>query len=51
MTLLDTQRAFVAEITADDELPPSSLGMEIYRTAYRGRLVDALMVSFERTRR
>lgn len=51
MTLLETQRAFVAEIAADDDVPPGSLGMAIYRNAYRGRLVDALAVSFERTRR
>lgn len=51
MSLLDQQRAFVAEIAADDELPPSSLGMAIYRNAYRGRLADALAISFERTRR
>lgn len=51
MTLLTAQRAFVAEIAADDDLPPSSLGMAIYRNAYRGRLADALAVSFERTRR
>lgn len=51
MTLLAAQRAFVAEIAADDDLPSSSLGMAIYRNAYRGRLADALAVSFERTRR
>lgn len=51
MSLLAQQRAFVAEIAADDDLPPSSLGMAIYRNAYRGRLADALAVSFERTRR
>lgn len=51
MTLLAAQRAFVAEIAADDDAPPSSLGMAIYRNAYRGRLADALAVSFERTRR
>lgn len=51
MTLLAAQRAFVAEIAADDDLPSSSLGMAIYRNAYRGRLADALAVSYERTRR
>lgn len=51
MSLLEQQRAFVAEIAADDDLPPSSRGMAIYRNAYRGRLADALSVSFERTRR
>lgn len=52
MSLLAQQAAFRAEIAADDDsAPPSSLGMEIYRNAYRGRLVSALEVSFERTRR
>jgi len=51
MSLLESQRAFVAEIAADDDAPPISLGMAIYRNAYRGRLADALAVSFERTRR
>ncbi|MFM5949174.1 MAG: putative DNA-binding domain-containing protein [Novosphingobium sp.] len=51
MSLLATQRSFLAEIAADDDAPPSSLGMAIYRNAYRARLSDALAVSFERTRR
>jgi hypothetical protein len=51
VSLLEQQRAFVTEIAADDDLPSSSLGMAIYRNAYRGRLADALAVSFERTRR
>ena len=51
MTLREQQRAFVAEIAADDDLPNTSLGMAIYRNAYRGRLADALATSFERTRR
>lgn len=51
MSLIEQQRMFVAEIAADDEVPPSSLGMAIYRNAYRARLADALAVSFERTRR
>jgi hypothetical protein len=51
MTLAVLQRAFLAEIAADDALPPSSTGMAIYRNAYRGRLNDALASSFERTRR
>lgn len=51
MSLLETQRGFLAEIAADDDAPPSSLGMAIYRNAYRARLSDALAVSFERTRR
>jgi len=51
MSLLDTQRAFLAEVSADDDTAPSTLGMAIYRNAYRARLSDALVVSFERTRR
>ena len=51
MTLLARQTAFCAEIVAgDDAAPPSSIGMAIYRDAYRGRLLGALEVSFERTR-
>lgn len=51
MSLLDDQRAFCAEISADDDAPASSPGMAIYRNAYRARLLGALEVSFERTRR
>ncbi|GAA4774294.1 putative DNA-binding domain-containing protein [Novosphingobium ginsenosidimutans] len=51
MTLAVLQRAFLAEIAADDALPPSSAGMAIYRNAYRGRLSDALASGFERTKR
>ena len=52
MSLLERQIAFRGEIAAaDDGLPPSSPGMAIYRDAYRGRLLAALEVSFERTRR
>lgn len=51
MTLAVLQRAFLAEIAADDALPPSSTGMAIYRNAYRGRLSDALASGFERTKR
>lgn len=52
MSLLERQIAFRAEIAAqDDASPPSSPGMEIYRNAYRGRLLAALEISFERTRR
>ena len=51
MTLLDDQTRFLAEITADDDAPPSSLGMEIYRNAYRARLIGALESGFERTKR
>lgn len=52
MTLLAWQRSFRAEIAASDEDgPPGSTGMAIYRDAYRGRLAAALASSFERTRR
>lgn len=51
MSLLAWQRQFRAEIAANDDTAPSSLGMAIYRNAYRGRLASALEVSFERTRR
>lgn len=51
MTLATQQRDFLAEIAADDDLPSSSVGMAIYRNAYRGRLSDALTTGFERTRR
>lgn len=52
MSLAASQRAFVAEITADDDAAaPSSLGLEIYRNAYRARLLGVLEVSFERTKR
>jgi len=52
MSLLERQIAFRSEIAAqDDASPPSSPGMEIYRNAYRGRLLAALEISFERTRR
>ncbi len=50
MSLGKQQAAFRAELIAqDDEAPPSSLGMAIYRDAYRARLLAALEVSFERT--
>ena len=52
MTLAASQQAFVAEITAsDDGAAPGSLGLEIYRNAYRARLLGVLEVSFERTKR
>lgn len=52
MTLAASQRAFVTEITASDETAePSSLGLAIYRNAYRARLLGVLEASFERTRR
>lgn len=50
MTLLAQQRAFIAEISGDDDTAPSSPGMAIYRNAYRARLFDALAVNFEKTR-
>lgn len=51
MSLAALLCAFYAEIAAaDDGIPPSSPGMEIYRNAYRGRLLAALETSFERTR-
>lgn len=52
MSLLELQTSFRAEIVGGDEDPePSSLGMTIYRDAYRGRLLAALETGFERTRR
>ena len=52
MNLATHQRAFAAELSAsDDAALPGSLGMEIYRNAYRARLLTALEVSYERTRR
>lgn len=51
MNLAAAQQAFIAEIAGDDDQPSTSLGMAIYRNAYRARLVAALEVSFERTRR
>ena len=52
MNLAQHQHAFAAELAAsDDAAVPSSLGMEIYRNAYRARLLGALEVTYERTRR
>ncbi len=51
MTLLAEQTHFLAEIAADDDAPPSSIGMGIYRNAYRARLIGALESGYERTRR
>ena len=52
MNLAAHQRNFIAEIAADDDAPTcASTGMDIYRNAYRARLVDALSAGFERTRR
>lgn len=51
MTLLALQLAFRETISgSDDDQPLESLGMEIYRDAYRGRMLGALETSFERTR-
>lgn len=51
MSLLAMQAAFRAAIASpDDDQPLDSIGMTIYRDAYRGRLLNALEVSFERTR-
>lgn len=50
MSLIERQRAFIAEIAADDDVTTNSLGMAIYRNAYRARLTDALGAGFERTR-
>lgn len=51
MSLYLQQREFLDEIAADDDAPPSSPGMAVYRNAYRARLSDALATSFERTKR
>ncbi len=51
MTLLAEQTQFLTEIAADDDAPPSSTGMGIYRNAYRARLIGALEGGYERTRR
>ncbi len=51
MTLLADQTLFLAEIAADDDAPPSSIGMGIYRNAYRARLIGALESGYERTKR
>ena len=55
MTLLATQRAFQAQVLAEDVPMPSGwdsrmeAGLAIYRNAYRGRLVDALRETYPRT--
>jgi hypothetical protein len=51
MTLLAEQTNFLSEIAADDDAPPSSIGMGIYRNAFRARLIGALESGYERTRR
>ena len=51
MSLRELQRAFRADIAMpDDGAVTASPGMTIYRDAYRGRLLGALEISFERTR-
>lgn len=51
MTLAQQQLAFAAELRADDAMQgEASPGMQIYRNAYRARLLSALEVSYERTR-
>lgn len=44
------QSAIYAAIASDDDMPATSVGMTIYRNAYRARLLGALKESFERTR-
>lgn len=52
MSLAAAQTAFRDAIAAEDGAPGAeSLGMAIYRNAYRARLVGALETSFEVTRR
>ena len=52
MTLAAHQQAFCTEIASSDEVAsPLTLGMEIYRNAYRGRLVGVLEQAYARTRR
>ena len=50
MSLLALQRAMRDEILAtDDQAVSPAAGMEIYRRAYRNRLLEALRTSFEKT--
>ncbi|MFZ1742435.1 MAG: putative DNA-binding domain-containing protein [Pontixanthobacter sp.] len=55
MNLIALQDAFMAQVLDDGQAPPANwtprhaAGMEIYRNAYRARLVDALRDTFERT--
>ena len=52
MTLAAHQQAFCTEIASSDEVAsPLTLGMEIYRNAYRGRLIGVLEQAYARTRR
>lgn len=53
MTLLATQRGFIAHLLATDEAVPTEwdapmrAGMAVYRNAYRARLIACLRESFE----
>ncbi|WP_296677927.1 DNA-binding domain-containing protein [Novosphingobium sp.] len=51
MSLAALQKTFLDAVSADDDAPAVSLGMAVYRDAYRTRLLGALESSFERTRR
>ncbi len=51
MNLAPQQLAFAAQLCADDDTPRDGApGMEIYRNAYRARLLGALETSYECTR-
>lgn len=55
MTLAATQTEFMAQVLDEEAVVPDgwtdrqAAGMDIYRNAYRARLVDALKDTFERT--
>ena len=50
MNLLETQRAFSAQLLNHDEaFVAAEPGIEVYRNAYRARLVEALRIGFDRT--
>jgi Putative DNA-binding domain len=50
MSLVELQRTMLDKILASDESgTPSPDGIQIYRNAYRNRLIEALRSSFERT--
>lgn len=57
MTLATLQRGFLAQIAAPDDAdlsaadPRLAAGMAVYRSAYRTRLVDALLDTYPRTAR
>lgn len=51
MRLADHQLEFAAQLATDDEASDAEpLGLQIYRNAYRERLLSALETGFERTR-